>query len=140
MKKTKSKTPKRTCSAEGCGSAARAKGDLCDRHQRMANAPPCALRNCGRPGYARFQGEDPWLCEAHYRRKMRGSKKWDGAMIRTGEQLVLIATRVPPEVREAFDSSLDHDHGESIYGKLGELIDEYLHKRGLHPNDKRRAA
>lgn len=118
-------TKKRTCVTEGCGSRARESGELCDRHQRMQDAPPCTLEHCDRPQYARS------LCEAHYRRKSRQSEKWDGPIIRTSGDLVFIATRVTPEVREALEGTLGPN--QKLYGKLAEIVDEWLTRKKLAP-------
>lgn len=116
------------CQAEGCSSRIHKvkddpANDLCERHWRMSNADPCVLDHCRRPAYAQK------LCEAHYRRKIRGSAKWDEPLIdaeRLRGELVFVATRVHPSVRDAIQSTLPPKR--KVYGKIAEILEEWVQR------------
>lgn len=113
--------PKRSmCQAVNCTAAAH-REDLCKRHYAQSQATPCSVAECVNPTYA------IGLCEAHYRRKKRGSKKWDRPLNRSGEELVLLNTRVPPAVAEAIVKSCEE--GEAVYSKLARILEEWARSR-----------
>lgn len=83
--------------------------------------PTCSLaEHCSREVYA------AGLCEAHYRRKMRGSKKWDRPLNRRGD-LVMVAGRVPKAVRVALMDALAP--GQSLYSKVAEILEQWSQGR-----------
>jgi hypothetical protein len=126
-KETKKARARAACAAESCRAKTVEGDDLCTKHRKQENASPCTLTwdaggkttGCPRPQYA--QG----LCEPHYRRRLRNSRKWDKPLIPPRER-IYVATRVLPETHNALVSSLGKS--ESLYSKLGEIIEEWVGK------------
>jgi hypothetical protein len=136
MKRAKKKSI--PCQAVDCDAKSLPGGDLCERHQRMEDAEPCSLEHCDRPQYAKE------LCEAHYRRKMRFEKKggggagrWDAPILQARTETRLVATRIPADHLDALRSTLGKD--EKLYGRVAEIISQWLEQRGLVHSEQRAA-
>lgn len=128
MKKTNAKTERPSfrrvpviCDAEGCKAKALAGDDLCKKHRRQENSPPCSLKDehgesvCRQPQYSLG------LCEPHYRRKLRGSTRWNQSLNESRGELAYLATRVPEETRDVIASSTRP--GQSLYMRHAEILE-----------------
>lgn len=152
MPRPKSKKPL-PCDAQGCDRPRHPGADLCATHYRMENAPACGLAKCAMPVYASVvltpaevdslvendvalreplnEAQKLGVCQAHYRRHLRNRERpaarkthwWRPLNRPGGDDLVVVATRVLPSVKEALERSCPP--GVRLYTVLHRRITEW---------------